>query len=56
MKKYLDIEVYVESDYVYMSTRDWQKVVKILSSISDDNFDIKKIDPEIISQNHKTLQ
>ena len=30
----LDIKVFVENDYVYMSTEDWLQVVKILSKIS----------------------
>ena len=30
----LDIKVFVEDDYVYMSTEEWLKVVKVLSKIS----------------------
>ena len=33
-KKNLDIDVYINEDYVYMSTEDWQKIVKVLSYIS----------------------
>jgi hypothetical protein len=33
-KKNLDIDVYIKEDYVYMSTEDWQKIVKVLSYIS----------------------
>jgi len=30
----LDIKVYVDDDYVYMSTKDWLKIVKVLGNIS----------------------
>jgi hypothetical protein len=30
----LDIKVFVEVDFVYMSTEDWLKVEKVLSKIS----------------------
>ena len=33
-KKNLDIDVYINEDYVYMSVEDWQKIVKVLSYIS----------------------
>jgi len=33
-KKILDIKVYVEDDYIYMSAEDWLKIVKVLENIS----------------------
>ena len=35
-KQILDIKVYVEDDYVYLSSQDWLKVAKVLSNISYD--------------------
>lgn len=33
-KQTLDIKVYVEDDYVYMSVKDWLKIVKVLDQVS----------------------
>ena len=32
----LDIKVYVDDEYVYMSVKDWKKIANILSNISQD--------------------
>jgi hypothetical protein len=34
-KQTLDIRVFVEDDYVYMSVKDWLKIAKFLGTISN---------------------
>ena len=55
VKKCLDIEVYVEEDYVYMSVHDWQMIVNVLNSISENHLDIKKKDHDVVSRSSKTI-
>jgi hypothetical protein len=47
-KQVLDIRVYVEDDYVYMSVKDWLKIAKFLGTISNSwsVSEIRKGDPE----------
>ena len=49
-KQLLDVKVYVEDDYVYMSAEDWLKIVKVLRNISYDwsVSEEKEEDPEIL--------
>lgn len=56
-KKNLDIDVFINEDYVYMSTEDWQKIVKVLSYISQNwcvreekngDIDILSLDDKVI--------
>jgi hypothetical protein len=56
-KKNLDIDVYIKEDYVYMSTEDWQKIVKVLSYISH-NWYVRKEkngDIDILSLDDKVI-
>ena len=47
-KQILDVRVHVEDDYVYMSVKDWLKIVKFLGTISNswNVSEIRKGDPE----------
>lgn len=42
MKKYLDIEVHVDKNYVYMSKGDWRRVVEVLKEVSRANLELLK--------------
>ena len=56
-KKNLDIDVFINEDYVYMSTEDWQKIVKVLSYISQNWFvrEEKNGDIDILSLDDKVI-
>jgi hypothetical protein len=56
-KKNLDIDVYIKEDYVYMSTEDWQKIVKVLSYISHNWYvrEEKNGDIDILSLDDKVI-
>ena len=55
MKKYLDIEVHVENDYVYMSKRDWRRLVEVLKKISRANFELTEKEKHMLISGSKTL-
>lgn len=42
MKKYMDIQVHVDKDYVYMSKRDWQRIVEVLKKATRADFELIK--------------
>ena len=55
LKKYLDIEVYVEKDHVYMSKRDWQRIVEVLKKISRADFELTKKHGDMTISGSRTL-
>ena len=55
LKKYLDIEVHVENDYVYMSKRDWRRLVEVLKKISRANFELTEKEKHMLISGSKTL-
>jgi len=55
LKKYLDIEVYVEKDYVYMSKHDWLRVVDVLKKVTRANFELLKKEKDMINSGSRTF-
>ena len=55
MKKFLDIEVHVDKDCVYMSKRDWQRVVEVLKEVSRANFELLKKEEGMMISGSRTL-
>jgi len=55
LEKYLDIEVCVDKDYVYMSKRDWRRIVEVLKKASRADFELIKKEEAVKISGSKML-
>ena len=51
----MDIEVYVDKDYVYMSKRDWQRIVEVLKKATKADFELIKKEEAMKISGPRTL-